>query len=677
MKNIKDICEVDRIMPIHQLNKMNEKGTKRQDFFPISIVQAIFDKTGIRLDSILSSFNYIFLPYKGDKETTRLQVVGLSRRKSLVISYRDLEDNVIIEMYNSNERGDNEWKKDDNWVDFNQYIIDKIREEFANNVTIIDNLNSNEVNSALSANQGRVLKEMINAIQSFNKEIVEELPHTGSNDTIYFVLNSDSTEDNNVYDEYVWIASKSKYEKLGSFTTNIDLSQYLLRSGGEINGTIYSGSKTGFVDDNEDDLLTAISKFLSSEEGYKTGNIATYFTDTFQIIPGEGIVILKVKDGYEAYLSIYIQDKIQIITITQSYSEDVRSVNGITIGNTGVKYGIANNVNNPNALFATDGSTTTLKTINGQSIFGEGNIEINSGDVFPEGGEEGQVLTKTSDGTAWQDPQAAFPEGGTTGQVLKKTAEGVEWGNDNDTIVTVNNTLTSDNTTEALSAAQGKALNEKIEALEIPEEYTLPIASSSQLGGVKIGEGITVQADGTISAADDVVTLTNLYAAKGDIAAMCVAGPYITNLYFINSPVTEGMFAGIDTGDYYHLSVKKSTGDNYYETTCSNVADTFSNMSAYFNITSGLIYLKNNVIYHATQGTDAGYFVSNERGDILTNVAARFETLAKARAFMREKMLALPNISIVKCTSEEYEGGTKDENEGGTKDENTLYIIHG
>lgn len=539
MKNIKDICEVDRTMPIHQLNKMNEKGTKRQDFFPISIVQAIFDKTGIRLDNILSSFNYIFLPYKGSKETTRLQVVGLSRRKSLVISYRDLEDNIIIEMYNSNERGDNEWKKDDNWIDFNQYIIDKIREEFANNVTIIDNLNSNEVNAALSANQGRVLKEMINAIQSFNKEIVEELPHTGSNDTIYFVLNSDSTEDNNVYDEYVWIASKNKYEKLGSFTTNIDVE-----------------------------------------------------------------------------------------------------------------------------------------------------------DIFPEGGEEGQVLKKTADGVEWAndsdttyqnatqdtaglmsssdkaklDNLIEIPNGGTNGQVLKKTSTGVEWGNDNDTKVIVNNTLTSDSTIEALSAAQGKALNEKIEGLEIPEGYTLPTASSSQLGGVKIGEGITAEAGGTISAADDVITLANLYAAKGDIPMVCSAGPFINNLYFIKSPASGDSGSTINTGDYYHLCVMKSGTSTFLQTTCSTVADTFPGMDKYFVITETLLYLKNNVIYHATQGTDAGYFVSNERGDTLTNVAVRFETLAEARAFMREKMLALPNISIVKCTSEEYEGGTKDEN--------TLYIIH-
>lgn len=406
-----------------------------------------------------------------------------------------------------------------------------------------------------------------------------------------------------------------------------------------------------------------------------------------------------------------------------------------------------------NDLLNAAGSTTTLKTVNGQSIFGEGNIEINSGDVFPENGEEGQVLTKTADGTAWKDPQAAFPEGGTTGQVLKKTAEGVEWandtdttyqnatqdtsglmssadktkldnlieipnggtegqvlkktstgvewGNDNDTKYTLpiasdtvlggvkvgeglsvtgdgilsctitpgSDTISWDNVTGKPEFATVATSGSYNDLTDKPAAYTLPTATSSQLGGVKIGEGITVQADGTISSADDVVTLANLYAAKGDISMVCSAGPFIPNLYFINSPASEDTGSTVDTGDYYHLCVMKSGTSTYLQTTCSNVADTFSNMNAYFNITGTVIYLKNNVIYHATGGTDDGYFVSNERGDTLTNIASRFETLAEARAFMREKMLALPDIGIVKCTSEEYEGSAKDEN--------TLYIIHG
>ena len=139
MADYKDMCVVDETIPIHQLNKINEKGDKRFNIFPLSIVQAIFDKTGIRLDTIISSFNYIFLPYKGTKEATRLQVVGLMRRKSLVICYRDLDDNTTIEMYNSNERGDEEWKKDDNWEDFVDWLH-QIIEDILDNIENYENL---------------------------------------------------------------------------------------------------------------------------------------------------------------------------------------------------------------------------------------------------------------------------------------------------------------------------------------------------------------------------------------------------------------------------------------------------------------------------------------------------------------------------------------------------------
>lgn len=45
----------------------------------------------------------------------------------------------------------------------------------------------------------------------------------------------------------------------------------------------------------------------------------------------------------------------------------------------------------------------------------------------PSGGTAGQVLTKTADGSAWENAPSGLPEGGTEGQVIKKTADGAEW----------------------------------------------------------------------------------------------------------------------------------------------------------------------------------------------------------------------------------------------------------
>ena len=76
--------------------------------------------------------------------------------------------------------------------------------------------------------------------------------------------------------------------------------------------------------------------------------------------------------------------------------------------------------------------------------------------------------------------------------------------------VTVENVLTSTSTANALSAAQGKVLNDRITALPAaptwstlagkPSTFTPPTASATVLGGVKIGSGITIT-NGVISVA--------------------------------------------------------------------------------------------------------------------------------------------------------------------------------
>lgn len=46
----------------------------------------------------------------------------------------------------------------------------------------------------------------------------------------------------------------------------------------------------------------------------------------------------------------------------------------------------------------------------------------------PDGGTAGQVLTKTADGSAWENAPSGLPAGGTEGQMLYKSANGAEWG---------------------------------------------------------------------------------------------------------------------------------------------------------------------------------------------------------------------------------------------------------
>ena len=56
-------------------------------------------------------------------------------------------------------------------------------------------------------------------------------------------------------------------------------------------------------------------------------------------------------------------------------------------------------------------------------------VAVAKPDPLPAGGETGQVLTKTAEGTAWDDIPSDLPAGGTDGQILTKTEDGVAWEN--------------------------------------------------------------------------------------------------------------------------------------------------------------------------------------------------------------------------------------------------------
>lgn len=234
MTNYKDICQSDRQLPIQQLNKLNEKGTKREDFFPLSVIQAIFDKTGIRLDTIISSFNYIFLPYKGTKEDTRLQVLGLMRRKSLVICYRDLDDNIIIEMYAGTDRNDDAWKDDNNWKNFVDFITDSIKE-------ILSNLND--------------YPEIVTAIQEACKAIIETWLNENSESIINNYLNlhwQDTFND--------WIQNNAEqyfndfFNRVGKETVN----EWLINNANNI--------ITTWLNNNTDIITNYIDNYLNGDD---------------------------------------------------------------------------------------------------------------------------------------------------------------------------------------------------------------------------------------------------------------------------------------------------------------------------------------------------------------------------------------------------------------------------
>ena len=103
--------------------------------------------------------------------------------------------------------------------------IDNVHTTINNQIksSIVDNLESLAADKSLSANQGRILKDMIANLANLQIEIVDQLPSVGETNIIYLVKKSGSAPD--IHDEYVFV--DGKWEKIGD--TEIDLSNYYTR----------------------------------------------------------------------------------------------------------------------------------------------------------------------------------------------------------------------------------------------------------------------------------------------------------------------------------------------------------------------------------------------------------------------------------------------------------------
>lgn len=261
-----NICKEYSATSIQQLTKLitdKQSGElKEKNVYPISLVQSIFDGiTGNRLDVILSLFNCIYIPYGDSKRSTRLKVSNQMRRLGLIITFKDATNTIYTQRYVGTSFDDANWSNDKNWEDCfvsfdSSEAVEQLKQYFTN-----------------------YINNVIGDITGIKFVIVTSLPSVGEKGTIYLIKNNSSTEANNVYDEYIWLADKNSYEKLGSFSTSIDLSNYQPK-----------------------------------------------------LVSGQNI-----------------------------------------------------------------------KTINGQSILGSGNIEIVAGDAFPSDGVEGQYLKKSNTGVKWDD----------------------------------------------------------------------------------------------------------------------------------------------------------------------------------------------------------------------------------------------------------------------------------
>ena len=206
-------CKEYSATSIQQLTKLitdKQSGElKEKNVYPISLVQSIFDGiTGNRLDVILSLFNCIYIPYGDSKRSTRLKVSNQMRRLGLIITFKDATNTIYTQRYVGTSFEDANWGNDKNWEDCfvsfdSSEAVEQLKQYFTN-----------------------YINNVIGDITGIKFVVVTSLPSVGEKGTIYLMKNNSSTEANNIYDEYIWLANKNIYEKLGSFSTSIDLSNY-------------------------------------------------------------------------------------------------------------------------------------------------------------------------------------------------------------------------------------------------------------------------------------------------------------------------------------------------------------------------------------------------------------------------------------------------------------------
>ena len=111
-------------------------------------------------------------------------------------------------------------------------------------------------------------------------EVVDSLPSSGNEQTIYFVKN-DSSSSNNHYDEYVWISSSSTFEKIGSAqidgsTTQPDWNQ------NDATQPDYVKNRPFYTCDPVENIFVEEStvSFADTGNGYYGGQIQSTFVPT-------------------------------------------------------------------------------------------------------------------------------------------------------------------------------------------------------------------------------------------------------------------------------------------------------------------------------------------------------------------------------------------------------------
>jgi len=496
---------------------------------------------------------------------------------------------------------------------------------------IVDNLDTEDSNKALSATQGKILKTMISNLANLRIEVVNELPSTGETNVIYLVKKSGTNPD--THDEYVYV--EGSWEKIGN--TEIDLSNYYTKD------QVYSKTEVDekLSDANLGDVIaeapfTTADRVIISGSAGKTvkdsgillTNLATKeFVNQFEpewnkivnkpetFVPSTHTHTISQITDFPKLGTLASKDKIDESDLNFDIPEEVTIDSSLSTSS-------VNPVQNKviTAALNNKAEASSLNNYYTKSEVDEKIGSVGGGDVMASGDlatdyiivgagtksikNSGQTLSNlalkneipslegyatqswvTNQGYLTTIPAATSSSYGgiQIGYSTSGKNYAVQLSNGK---AYVNVPWTDTNTTYSA----GTNISISGTTINCTYAYTLPAATSSSLGGVKIGSNITV-ASGTIS-----LTSGNVTSALGYTPAKTSDIPEI-----LPNPYALSIIAGGSTTNYTGSSASNLNLDNIFAKTLSSV-DTPGKVGIFYGDAS--LYSVNNV-YVTSNNPDA------------------------------------------------------------------------
>lgn len=155
------------------------------------------------------------------------------------------------------------------------------------------------------------LLETIGNITSFEIDVVESLPETGTKGHIYFVPKT-ATDEKNIYDEYIWVVkeSNSAFEKIGD--TKIDTDSLKSETLAEVSTNYIKTVEVTSNDQTDEQGVTTTTYTFSFKNGEGTE------ISTASITTGGGYALATAeKDGLMSKQDKAKLDSYELVTDTE------------------------------------------------------------------------------------------------------------------------------------------------------------------------------------------------------------------------------------------------------------------------------------------------------------------------------------------------------------------------